>query len=146
MNTTAPHLRLQEARERLGLSQDEVAVRSGMSSAEIWDIEAFEDDLTCSHSPKEVQKLCQVLGIRPIDLFGSDITEDPVSAGDLVKRIHAECASRGITLEQFADIVGWHLSACIAPPEKLLADMTVDGLKWLCRELRIDSRRVFLSL
>ena len=30
--------------------------------------------------------------------------------------------------------------------ESLLEDMTVDGLQWLCRELRIDWRRVLLSL
>jgi hypothetical protein len=63
-----------------------------------------------------------------------------------VKHIHTECATRGVTLGQFEDIVGWRLSACIAPPEKLFVDMTVDGLQWLCRELRIDWRRVFLSL
>jgi hypothetical protein len=33
------------------------------------------------------------------------------------------------------------LSACIDPPQRLLEDMTVDGLQWLCRELRIDWRR-----
>ena len=51
----------------------------------------------------------------------------------------------GVTLEQFEDAVGWRLSACIEPPERLLEDMTVDGLQWLCRELHIDWRRVFLS-
>jgi len=32
------------------------------------------------------------------------------------------------------------------PPEKLLEDLTLDGLQWLCRELHIDWRRVLAAL
>jgi hypothetical protein len=128
------------------LSPDEVAARSGVSDAGVWDIEHFEEDLTCCYSPRDVQKFCRVLGIRPVELFADSIAESPVSADELVQRIHAECRSRGVTLEQFEDAVGWRLSACIEPPERLLEDMTLDGLQWLCRELRIDWQRVLLSL
>ena len=145
MKATIPRLRFQEARERIGLTPDEVASRSGVS-ANVWDIEAFDDELTCCHSPKQVQQLCRVLGIQPVELFGAEISESPVSANELVQRIHEECRSRGVTLEQFEDAVGWRLSACMKPPEKLLEDMTIDGLQWLCRELRIDWHRVLLSL
>ena len=141
MNAVAPHVRFREARERLGLSPDEVAAQSGVSDAGVWDIEACEGDLTCCYSPRDVQKFCRVLGIRPVELFGGEISESPVSADELVRLIHEECRSRGITLEQFEDAVGWRLSACIEPPERLLEHMTVDGLQWLCRELRIDWRR-----
>ena len=143
---TAPHLRFREARERLGLSPDEFAERSGVSQAGVWDIEAFAGDLTSCYSLRDVQKFCRVLGIRPIELFADSIAEPPVFVDELVQRIHVECHSRGVTLEQFEDVVGWRLSACIEPPEHLLEDVTVDGLQWLCRELRIDWRRVFLSL
>lgn len=146
MAATAPHLRFKEARERLGLSPDELATRSGVSAAGIWDIESCESDLTRCYSPRDIQQFCRVLGIRPIDLFGGDIAEPAVSACDLVQRIHEECQSRGVTLEQFEDAVGWRLSQCIEPPEYLLEDITIDGLQWLCRELRIDWRRVLLSL
>lgn len=150
MNTKAdPHVRFRDARERLGLSPDELAARSGVSDtggAAIWDIEACANELTSCYSPRDVQKFCQVLGIRPIELFADRITEPSVSADELVQRIHAERRSHGVTLEQFEEAVGWRLSACIEPPEHLLEDMTVDGLQWLCRELRIDWRRVLLSL
>ncbi len=142
MNAVAPHIRFREARERLGLSPDEVAAQSGVSDAGVWDIEECEGDLTCCYSLRDVQKFCRVLGIRPVELFGGEISEPAVSADELVRRIHDECRSRGVTLEQFEDAVGWRLSACIEPPERLLEDMTVDGLRWLCRELRIDWRRV----
>jgi transcriptional regulator with XRE-family HTH domain len=137
----APHIRFREARERLGLSPDDVAAQSGVSDAGVWDIEACEGDLTCCYSPRDVQKFCRVLGIRPVELFGGEISESPVSADELVRLIHEQCHARGVTVEQFEDAVGWRLSACIEPPERLLEDMTVDGLQWLCRELRIDWRR-----
>jgi transcriptional regulator with XRE-family HTH domain len=141
VNAVAPHIRFREARERAGLSPDELAAKSGVSDAAIWDIEASEHDLTCCYSPRDVQKFCRVLGIRPVELFGDEISEPAVSPDELVRLIHEECHSRGVTLEQFEDAVGWRLTACIEPPEKLLEDMTVDGLQWLCRELRIDWRR-----
>ena len=141
MTATAPHIRFREVRERAGLSPDELAVRSGVSDAGIWDIEEIDGDLTCCYSPSDVQKFCRVLGIRPVELFGDEISEPAVSPDELVRLIREECRSRGVTLEQFEDAVGWRLSACIEPPERLLEDMTVDGLQWLCRELRIDWRR-----
>lgn len=146
MIATTPHLRFREARERSRLSPDEVAQRSGVVSAGVWDIEECEGDLTCCYSPKDVQQFCRVLGIRPVELFVDEVAERPVSAEELVWRIHDECRSRGVTLEQSEDAVGWRLSACIEPPARLLEDMTIDGLQWLCRELRIDWHRVLLSL
>jgi len=145
-SAVAPHIQISQARERLGLSQDEVADRSGISAPEIWDIEGDDDELTCCHSPREVQQLCRVLGLRPAELFGVDIIESAVSADELVQRVHAECRSRGQSLEQFEETVGWRLSKCMEPPERLLEEMSIDGLQWLCRELHIDWRRVLLSL
>ena len=146
MKDISPHIRFREARERLGLLPDEVAARSGVRDAGVWDIEAHKDELTCCYSAKDIQRFCQILKIHPVQLFGSDISESAISASDLVKRINAECRSRSITLEQFEDAVGWRLSQCIDPPDQLLEDMTIDGLQWLCRELQIDWRRVLLSL
>jgi transcriptional regulator with XRE-family HTH domain len=141
MKATVPRLRFREARERLGLSPDEVATRSGISAPSIWDLEEIEGELTSNYSPRDLQQLCRLLGIQPAELFGGELSEPPVSANELARLIHDECRSRGVTLEQFEDAVGWRLSACIDPPGKLLEDMTVDGLQWLCRELRIDWRR-----
>lgn len=146
MTTIASNIRFREARERVGLSPKEVAERSGVPHADVWEIEGLDGDLTCCYSPRQVQQLCSVIGIRPVELFADSVSEPPVSTDELARLIHAECRTRGVTLEQFEDVVGWRLTACIAPPEKLLEDMTVDGLQWLCRELRIDWRRVLLGL
>jgi transcriptional regulator with XRE-family HTH domain len=104
--TTAPHIRFREARERLGLSQGELAAQSGVSDSGVWDIEAFEGDLTCCYSPSDVRKFCRALGIRPVELFADKISESAVSANELAQLIRDECRSRGVTLEQFEDAVG----------------------------------------
>ena len=79
-------------------------------------------------------------------MFAITTSEPVVSAIELVALIREECRKRGVTLEQFEDAVGWRLSQCMDPPERLLEDMTLDGLQWLCRELGIDWHRVILSL
>ena len=144
--TTSPEFRFREFRERAGLSRNEAALQMGISSPQVWDIESCEDEISDCYSPSEVQTFCRVLGVRPIELFGGEVAGSPISAADLVRLIHEQCRSRGVTLEQFEDAVGWRLSACIEPPECLLGDITIEGLRWLCRELGIDWRRVFLSL
>jgi hypothetical protein len=137
-----PRIRFRDARERVGLSHDQVAAQSGLpiGAPAIWDIETHEGDLE-NYSPAEIRNFCCLLGISPAELFGERFSERPVSADELVKLIRQECVSRGLTLAQFEDVVGWRLSACIDPPERLIEDISIDGLQWLCRELRIDWRR-----
>ena len=135
--------RFRELRERAGLSLDGAAREMGVSP---FHIETDDAEFTCSYSPRQAQRFCRVLRARPAELFGVASTQSAVSAVELVSRIQAECRSRGITMAQFEDAVGWRLSACIEPPERLFTDISIDGLQWLCRELHIDWHRVILSL
>ena len=145
-STTSQASRFREIRERAGLTRDEVANTLLISGPSVWDIETHDDELSSCYSPRQVQKLCQVLRVRPTELLGIETTGSPISATELVRLIHEQCRSRGVTLEQFEDAVGWRLSACIEPPEHLLEDITIDGLQWLCRELGLDWQRVILGL
>jgi transcriptional regulator with XRE-family HTH domain len=138
---TSTAARFRYFRERAGLSLDEAARQMGISTPSVWDIESFEDELSTCYSPKEVQNFCRVLQIRPSELFGYEPLDPSVSAVELARLIHDKCRLRGVALEQFEDAVGWRLSACIDPPERLLEDITIDGLQWLCRELGIDWHR-----
>jgi transcriptional regulator with XRE-family HTH domain len=144
--TRSPGFRFREFRQRAGLSHDEAARKMGISSQSVWDIESCEDELSECYSPSQVRQFCRVLGIPPAELFGVETTESPVSAAELVCLIHEQCRSRGVTIEQFEDAVGWRLSASIEPPERLVEEMTVDGLQWLCREIGIHWHRVILGL
>jgi hypothetical protein len=104
----------------------------------------FENEITSVYSVIKLQQLCQIIGLRPIELFG-EINESAASAEYLLERIREECRSRGITLEQFEDVIGWELSAGMESPKQFFERMTIDGLQCLCQELRIDWRRTLLN-
>ena len=142
----SPARRFREFRERAGLTHDSAARLMDIPTPCVWDIESADDELATCYSPAEVRHFCQVLGIHPGELFGLEAADPPVSASELICLIHQQCRSRGVTLEQFEDTVGWRLTACIEPPERLLQDITIDGLQWLCRELGINWARVILAL
>jgi len=146
LKSTAPHLRFKEARERADISVADLSYESGVSSDCIRDIEAHEDELASCYSPKQLQRIAQILRIRPFEFFADTVSSSPVSADQLVQLIHAECRSRNLSLEQFEDVVGWKLNGFMDPPERLFETTTVDGLQWLCQELRLDWRDVLLSL
>ena len=135
--------RLQDLRERVGLSVEDVAARMNVSP---FHVEIPDDEFTSEYSPADARRFCQVLKARPSELLGVTTTEPPVSASGLVQLVGAECGKRGVTLEQFEDAVGWRLSQCMNPPERLFYDMSLDGLQWLCRELGIHWHRVISSL
>ena len=145
---TSPATKFREFRERASLSPDEVAKRFDplISSACIWDIESRDDELSSCYTPREVQRFSSILGVRPIELFGGEITEPTISAVELVQLIREQCRLRCVTLDQFENAVGWRLSECIDPPERLLESITIDGVQWLCRELGVDWKRVILGL
>ncbi len=146
--TTSPAKRFREFRECAKLSHDEVAKRFDtlISTSCIWDIESHDDELSSCYSPIQIRQFSRILGVRPIELFGAEIAESPISAVELVRLIREQCHSRGVTLEQFEDAAGWRLSMCIDPPEHLLEKISIVGLQWLCRELGVDWRRVILNL
>jgi transcriptional regulator with XRE-family HTH domain len=146
MDDKSPNARFKEAREQLGLSLDDLAFQCDVPPTAIRDIEWFSDDLICCYSPHDLQKFCRALKIRPIELFAPEFSELAVSTDELIQLIHEECRSRQISLDQFEEAVGWYLSNCMDPPERLLPDMSIDGLQWLCRELHLDWRRVILGL
>jgi transcriptional regulator with XRE-family HTH domain len=144
-STTSAATRFRDLRERAGLSRDEAAKRMGITSSAVWDIEAADSDLTCCYSPRQVAQFARVLGIGPAGFFGEEISLPPISASELVRLIHEQCRLREITLLEFEEIVGWRLSASMEPPDRLLQDITVDGLRWLCRELGIEWQRALAS-
>lgn len=144
--TTIPEIRFRMFRERAGLSHDEAAQRMDTTSASVWDIESYDDELSTCYSPNHVRQFCRVLGIHLSELLAVETVEAPVTATELVQLIDEQCHARGVTLESFEDAVGWRLSACMDPPERLLEDMSIDGLQDLCRELGIHWHRVILSL
>ena len=118
----------------------------GISTPSVWDIEQYEDELVDCYSPIQVRQFSLVLGIHPSDLFDVRKAESPVTAGELVRLIQEQCRSSGVGLEQFEEAVGWRLSACVEPPERLFEEITIRGVQRLCQELGIHWHGVILAL
>jgi transcriptional regulator with XRE-family HTH domain len=96
-STTSQASRFREIRERAGLTRDEVANSLLISGPSVWDIETHDDELSSCYSPRQVQKLCQVLRVRPAELLGIETAGSPISAAELVRLIHEQCRSCGVT-------------------------------------------------
>jgi hypothetical protein len=134
--------RFKAARERVGLAHDQFGWRAGISTPSVWDIETQDDELTSCYSPNEVRTFLTILQITPAELFGRQPEGPPVSPETLVKMAQDECARRNITLAEFEDIVGWELLPLVDKPDLVLTGMSLDGVSWLCNELKIDWLRV----
>lgn len=145
MEVKAPNVRFREARERLGLSHAEFARRGDISVESVWDIETIPDELMI-YSATEIQKFCGIIHIRPLELFADDFSEPPISASELAELIKKECESRNLSLEKFEDITGSEFSICLSRPESFLESFSLDGLRDLCRGVRVDWRRTLLAL
>lgn len=107
-----PNVRFRQARERAALSLEDVSALCGFLSSQsaIWDIETQQDELGSRYSPDEVRKFANLFKIHPAEFFTDNIPATRISAEELVTLIHQECTSRGITVEEFEDIVGWRLT------------------------------------
>ncbi len=64
------HLRLRAAREALGLSDAEVAGRTGLALADYADLEANPDALREAVDLRHLKRVCEVLGVDVWDLLG----------------------------------------------------------------------------
>jgi hypothetical protein len=144
-----PGQRFRQLREKKRLLVDDIVQNSnvpGFGTSAIYDLEQCDGDLESCYSGVQLAKFCRVLGIRAVDLFASNFDETPISVETIVDLIRKECATRNISIEEFENNVGWQLVQFLERPQTLLENMTIDGLQWLCRELRIDWLRVLESI
>ncbi len=144
-----PGQRFRQLREKKHLLLDDIVQNCGISSigtSSIRDLESHDGDMEDCYSPVQLAKFCRVLGVRAVDVFAPDFAESSISAETVVDLIRSECATRKILVEEFEAIVGWRLVEVLEQPQTLLEDMTIAGLQWLCKELRIDWIRVIATL
>ena len=131
-----PNQIITQARERLGLSPQELGEAIGISHT--WDLEAYEDDLSLTLSLAEVSRLCQVLNLTPSELFEQLPPERTIAPSDLRDSVVEDCHRRGWTMEQFGDEVGWEMQGLIENPAEYLSNLNADGLQDICRQLGIN--------
>ena len=89
----APNKIITQARERLGLSPQELGEAIGISHT--WDLEAYEDDFSLTLSLTEVSRLCEVLHLTPSELFEQLLPERTISPSELRDSVVKDCHRRG---------------------------------------------------
>ena len=52
----------------------------------------------------------------------------------------------GVLADEFGEAAGWDISKAVDAPQRLLTDISLDGIRDICRELGIDWQRVIRGL
>lgn len=138
--------RFRAARERAGLSIAKTAARAGVSESCVWDLESYDDELMMVYSPADLQRFAGILCVTPRELVGTEERGDPISADQLASAIREYCRLRNRTLEEFGDAAGWDVSKAADVPQLLLSDISLDGIRDICRELGVDWQRFISGL
>ena len=132
--------RVREARERLGLSEADVAARLGMQPSEYWDIEFHNDEAFECFSVEQLRQLATILD-APLEalLFGTQFERPPTwtSSATIAERLQAVAASEGLTIDDLGDRVGWDLGPLMANPEAL-DEFNLVGLSDVCLAIGVD--------
>jgi transcriptional regulator with XRE-family HTH domain len=116
-----PNVAIREARQRLGLSETDVAARAGLSPNEYLDLEAHENEAADVVHLSDLKKLVEVLHLDLLGLFGIGCvfcehpelpTPDPhVTRNDLVRRTRE---AMGLSEDDLGDRVGFETVAIVA--------------------------------
>jgi transcriptional regulator with XRE-family HTH domain len=142
----SPSARFRTARERAGLSVAETATRANISESSVWDLETYDDELTSVYSPLELKHFATIVGVRPSELVGTAERGDPMSSAELASAIRERCRERGITVAEFSEAAGWDVTAAVDTPQMFLTDVSIDGVRDICREAGIEWERFISGL
>ncbi len=136
--------RIAAAREKVGLSANDVAERVGLSVQSYWDLETNDDEAFMAVSLREIVLLSRVLRVSPCDLVDPENSLPPdakVSYANLVAAIRAQMEVDGVDAEVWGTRVGWDVTGVIADAERV-GDLNLDALHDICCALGIDWRAV----
>jgi transcriptional regulator with XRE-family HTH domain len=132
--------RIRAARERLGISQNELAQRWGEVTSMYWDLELRDDELFTCVNFGRLPALAAALGIPlMVLLFGQEPPEPPtrVTYGDVAERIRTRLSLERVTVDALSDVVGWELQPILDDPA-VLATFNIAGVYDVCRAVGVD--------
>jgi len=122
---------------RSGQSPHEVAASIGISSAEYYDLEGF-DDLENAIDLGKIKDLASVLEIRPAALFSEEIPDEKIGPTELASRLEKLMRDQKTDLPQAENIIGWTLGPFVQEPESAILAWNVTCLQDVCRALNCD--------
>lgn len=110
------HEVIQKAREQAGMSDTEVAARSGLSIYEYGDVEAHDDEFITAIPLRAVKAICEALHLNLVELLALE----PLAGADLRSTLPADLAglsrhvilrkrreSLGLSIPEVADAIGF---------------------------------------
>ena len=127
---------LKRLRLALGTPVDSLARAVNISTASYWDLENLEHELEEALSLTELTKLATELRVAPSALF-SGAPCATVTTETLAQAIREYLASRGESVSDFEDKVGWDVAEALKDPGLFLG-FNVDGLRAVCEAVGID--------
>jgi DNA-binding XRE family transcriptional regulator len=135
--------RIRGLRERLGMSQGEMAALLDMTDMSYFDLEVHDDELEAVPSLDQVRRLAAVFGITTAELVAEPAQAAPagrIRYVDLVDRMRSHVNAAGLSMAEFEDQVGWALEDFLASEHQALRSYNLDFLKDLCSSLGLDWR------
>ena len=131
--------RLRGARERLGLTLEEVANRMGLSARWYYDLEAYPDEVSSTVSLAHLQVLGQTLGLEPATILVGETTSPTDRGGfrDVVDGLERRMKSEGLDAKTLGERLGWDIRGVLADPEELWT-FNVAGLRDVCLGVGVD--------
>ena len=131
--------RMRGARERLGLTPEEVAGKMGLAAPWYYDLEAYPDEVFSTVSLAHVLVLGQTLGLEPAKILVGDTTSstDRREFRDVVKGLEHRMESEGLDAETLGERLGWDIRAVLADPGALW-NFNVAGLRDVCHGVGVD--------
>ncbi len=134
MVTTSERLRV--ARERRGLTTEEVAQRLGLSPEHYEDVEAYAQELETNISLGQLLTLLKELRLDPRELFPDASPGESLSFSSLKAAIEAHMVQHNLAQEAFEDAVGWSLEGPLADAT-LFRELNLDALKDITAKLGV---------
>lgn len=132
--------RFLEAREALGLTQDEVAARWGQPPSMYWDLEFHDDEAFTVVSVRDLAILAEILRVPVMRLLFGEEPSPPLPAvpySEVVRRLEVRMAAGAISADELSELVGWELAELLEQPTKM-ADLPIFGLRWVCAAADVD--------
>ena len=131
--------RFLQAREALGLVQNEVAAQWGKQPSMYWDLELYDSEAFDVVSVQDLVTLAAVLRVSVMNLlFGEEPSRLPATTySEIARRLRAEMSDRAISAEQMSEEVGWALAEYLSDPDKL-SELPISVLRCVCRAANVD--------
>jgi transcriptional regulator with XRE-family HTH domain len=134
MSVASVSERLRMARERAGLTPEELAERIGITTAWYHDLEGHPGDVSTTLSLAQLRDLASALelDLRHL-LLGEEapLLAIGLSAGDVVERLRQEVAASGKSPEELGAQIGWDVDPLLRAPESIW-ELNLDGLRDVC--------------